>query len=130
MQGLARVNDDLVHALSRRMSEQGTTDRIATVDQDATIIESHKREALATYVGVRGYQPMVAVWAERNVVLADEFRDGNVPAHMRVLDCARRAFAALPSSIATFYYRADSASHDKVPLRAKRAACRGKRPRN
>jgi hypothetical protein len=29
--------------------------KIATVDQDATIIESRKREALYTYEGSRGY---------------------------------------------------------------------------
>jgi hypothetical protein len=38
------------------------------------------REALYTYEGSRGYQPMLAVWAEMDGVLADEFRDGNVPA--------------------------------------------------
>ena len=53
--------------------------RIATIDQDAAIIESRKREALHTYAGERGYQPMLPVWAEMNLV-ADEFRDGNVPA--------------------------------------------------
>ena len=36
----------------------------ATVDQDATIVESPKREAQRTYEGTRGCQPMVAVWAE------------------------------------------------------------------
>jgi YD repeat-containing protein len=33
--------------------------RIATVDQDATIIESRKQQALPTYEGERGYQPML-----------------------------------------------------------------------
>ena len=31
---------------------------------------------------MRGYQPMLAVWAETGLVLADQFRDGNVPAIM------------------------------------------------
>jgi len=70
--------------------------KIATVDQDATIIESRKREALRAYEGERGYQPMLAVWAETNVILADEFRDGNVPAMMAPLNVAKAAFAALP----------------------------------
>src|SRR5579875_2587608 len=76
---------------------------------DVTIIESRKREALATYEGERGYQPMLAVWAEMNVVLADEFRDGNVPAQMAPLSVARAAFAALPKTVKTYYYRGDSA---------------------
>ena len=66
-------------------------ERMATVDQDATIIESHKREALRTYEGERGYQPMLAVWAEMDAILADEFRDGNVPAMMAPLEVAKRA---------------------------------------
>lgn len=55
-------------------------EKIATVDLDATIIESWKREARPTYAGVTGYQPVLALWAEMNVVVADEFRAGNVPA--------------------------------------------------
>ena len=106
--GLGEVNRELVLELGRRCAEQ----RIATVDQDATIIESHKREALRTYEGERGYQPMLAVWAEMDAVLADEFRDGNVPAMMSPLTVAQRAFAALPETVKEFYYRGDSASHE------------------
>src|ERR1039458_1387244 len=91
--GLGVVNRELVRELGRRCPEQ----RIATVDRDATIIESRKQEALRTYEGERGYPPMLAVWAERNVVLADEFRDGNVPAMMAPLTVAKQAYAALDS---------------------------------
>ena len=62
--------------VGRRCADQ----KIATIDQDATLIESRKQEALRSYAGERGYQPMLAVWAEMNLVVADEFRDGNVPA--------------------------------------------------
>ena len=69
--GLGRVNGDLIEALGQRCPNQ----KIATVDQDATIIEGRKQEAKPTYEGERGYQPMLAVWAETSVVLADEFRE-------------------------------------------------------
>jgi hypothetical protein len=108
LEGLGRVNRDLVQRCGERCPDQ----RIATVDQDATIIESHKREALPTYEGVRGYQPMLAVWAETGLVLADQFRDGNVPAMMEPLAVAQRAFAALPSTVKEYYYRGDSACHE------------------
>jgi len=72
LQGLGQVNRDLLQVLGRRCPDQ----KIATVDLDATIIESRKREALPTYEGECGYQPMLAVWAELDVVLADQFRDG------------------------------------------------------
>lgn len=108
LRGLGLVNRDLVQGLGERCPDQ----RIATVDQDATIIESRKQEALRSYEGERGYQPMLAVWAEMNVVLADEFRDGNVPAMMEPLGVAQRAFAALPKTVNTYYYRGDSACHE------------------
>jgi hypothetical protein len=108
LEGLGRVNRDLVQHFGERVPDQ----RLATVDQDATIIESHKREALPTYEGVRGYQPMLAVWAETGLVLADQFRDGDVPAPMEPLEVARRAFAALPSTVQEHYYRGDSACHE------------------
>jgi len=108
LQGLAQVNVDLVRAVAARCPDQ----RIATIDQDATIHESHKREALAHYDNGRGYQPMTAVWAEVNLVVADQFRDGNVPASFAPLPVAQAAFAALPATIQEYYYRGDSACHE------------------
>jgi len=69
--------------------------------------------ALPTYEGARGYQPMPAVGAEMDAVLADEFRDGNVPAQMAPLTLAKAAFAALPSTVSSYFYRGDSACHEK-----------------
>jgi hypothetical protein len=108
LEGLGRVNRDLVQGCGARCPQQ----RLATVDQDATIIASRKQQALVTYEGTRGYQPMLAVWAEMNLVLADEFRDGNVPAQMEPRRVAQRAFAALPSTVREYYYRGDSACHE------------------
>jgi hypothetical protein len=99
LEGWGRVNRDLV----QRCGERGPEQRIATVDQDATIIESHKQQALPTDEGMRGYQPMLAVWAETGLVLADQFRDGNVPAQMEPLAVAQRAFAAVPSTVREYY---------------------------
>jgi hypothetical protein len=106
--GLGSVSRDLVQHCGERVPDQC----LATVDQDATIIESHKQQALPTYEGTRGYQPMLAVWAETGLVLADQFRDGNVPAQMEPLEVAQRAFAALPSTVQEYYYRGDSACHE------------------
>jgi len=106
--GLGEVNRELVQELAKRCPDQ----RVVTVDMDATIIESRKREALRTYEGERGYQPMLAVWAEMDVVLADEFRDGNVPAMMAPWPVAKRAFAAVPQTGVSYYFRGDSACHE------------------
>lgn len=110
---LQEVQRGLVRRIARLYEKQGQPQRIATVDQDATILESHKQAAYAHYEGGKGYQPMVAVWAEADLVLADEFRDGNVPAKQDPLTCAKLAFAALPESVTQRYFRGDSACHEK-----------------
>jgi hypothetical protein len=88
---------------------------VATIDVDATILESHKRSARTTYDGRTGYQPVV--WAEQEVILADEFRDGNVPAgsgNRRLVECA---VAALPPGVDQVLVRADSAAYEHELLR-------------
>jgi hypothetical protein len=67
-----------------------------TLDVDAHLVESSKRTALPTYEGYRGYQPLLVAWAEGGLVLADQFRDGNVPASSRIKELVDEAFAALP----------------------------------
>ena len=112
VQGLQQVQAGVVRRVAKLYAEQGRGLKIATIDQDATIIESHKQAALAHYEGGRGYQPMVAVWAEADLVVADEFRDGNVPARQAPLACAQMAFAALPETLQTRYFRGDSGCHE------------------
>ena len=70
LQGLQQVQRALLAKLARIIQ----LPTVATIDQDATIIESRKQQAFYTYKGMKGYQPMVAAWAEAELVLADEFR--------------------------------------------------------
>lgn len=105
LQALDAVN----RALIVRGANRATTE--ATVDHDGTIIESHKRDAKVAYEGTRGFQPLVAVWAEEELVVADEFRDGNVAGGEDPLSSVKRAFASLPPWVVTRRYRADSASY-------------------
>lgn len=113
---LQEVQSGLVRRIARLYEKQGQPQRMATVDQDATIIESHKQAAYYHYGEGKGYQPMVAVWAEADLVLADEFRDGNVPAKQDPLNCAKLAFAALPETVTQRYFRGDSACHENELL--------------
>lgn len=106
--GLAAVNRDIVGELGRRCPDQ----KIATVDLDATIIESHKRQAQPTYQGTTGYQPLLALWAEMDVVLAEQFRDGHTPAIQEPLAVAQRAFEALPETVNEYYFRGDAACYE------------------
>jgi hypothetical protein len=107
LRGLQAVLGVSARAAAERQA--GGPPTVATVDMDATVVESWKRAAQWTYTGVKGYQPEVAVWAEAGAILATEFRDGNVPAAKSPLDCVRAAFAELPASVTARGFRGDSA---------------------
>jgi hypothetical protein len=113
LRALAQVNQELVQTIGRRCAEQ----KIATVDLDATVIESWKREAKPTYEGCTGYQPMLALWAEMDLVVADEFRDGNVGAQVELLEVTQRALAALPETVEERYFRGDAACYEQTLLK-------------
>ena len=83
----------------------------ATIDHDGTIIEAHKRDAQVAYGGTRGFQPWVAVWAEQQLVVSDEFRDGNVAGGEDPLSSVKRAFANLSPWVVERRFRADSAAY-------------------
>jgi hypothetical protein len=108
LRGLAQVNVELLN----RVAVQGTSST-ATLDHDATIQESHKQESLAHYKGGRGYQPAVIYWAEQDLVVADEYRDGNVPAGMANLRLIQRGFTSLPATVTEYGFRADSACYEE-----------------
>lgn len=113
LRGLARVNVEFV----RQVAARGSLTK-ATLDHDATIQESHKREAQWHYKKGRGYQPAVIYWAEQDLVVGDEYRDGNVPAGMGNLALIRRGFAALPpGAIRQHFFRADSACYEEAVLK-------------
>jgi Transposase DDE domain group 1 len=93
-------------------------ERTVTLDVDAHIVESSKREALPTYTGERGYQPLLVSWAETGLVLADEFRDGNVPASVNIKELVDTAATTLPARAAGWQIqvRSDSAAYEYAIL--------------
>jgi len=112
LRGLAHANTTLL----QQVAAQGRSSK-ATLDHDATIQESHKQESLAHYKGGRGYQPAVIYWAEQDLVVADEYRDGNVPAGMDNLRLIQRGFASLPATVTEYGFRADSACYEETVLK-------------
>jgi hypothetical protein len=112
LQGLSAANRRLMAWLQERAPQA-----VATIDVDATILDSQKRSALTTYDGRSGYQPVVALWAEQDVVLADEFRDGNVPAGSGNRRVVEQALAALPAGVDEVRLRGDSALYEQALLR-------------
>lgn len=72
----SRINRELIAAIQRK--DPSST---ATLDIDATLVETRKRQALFCYKGSRAYQPLNVYWAEAELLIHIEFRDGNVPAN-------------------------------------------------
>ena len=105
LRALEKVNRTVIERGAERSQTQ------ATIDHDGTIIEAHKREATVAYEGTRGFQPLVAVWAEQQLIVADEFRDGNVAGGEDPLSSVERAFANLPAWVTARRFRADSAAY-------------------
>jgi hypothetical protein len=108
-----------VGAANRRVLavvQQQAPQTTATLDVDATILEAHKRTAAVTYAGPRGYQPVIAVWAEQDLIVHDEFRDGNVPAGCGNERMLERAVAALPPGLTQIFIRGDSALYEQAVL--------------
>lgn len=109
LRSLWSVNLALIQFLQAQRSQP-----IATLDMDATLVETHKRQALHCYKGFKAYQPLNCWWAEHQVMLYSEFRDGNVPAgyeHLRVLKDSLAVAAA--AGVKKVRLRADSAAYQQ-----------------
>ena len=112
LKGLGRVNQDLVAAVQRKHPEQ-----VATLDQDATLVETSKEGALYSYQHFKAYQPLNTYWAEPGLVLHTEFRDGNVPAGHEQLRVLKAALAMLPAGVERVRLRSDTAGYQQELLR-------------
>ena len=108
LQGLWRVNRSLLGFAQEHA--QATT---ATLDMDATLIETHKRDALFCYKKFKAYQPLNCWWAEQDAMLYSEFRDGNVPAGHEQLRVLKDCLPHLPDSVKKVSLRSDTAGYQE-----------------
>jgi hypothetical protein len=91
--------------------------KVATLDMDATLVETSKAEALYCYKGFRSYQPVNTWWAEQGVVVHTEFRDGNVPPGYEQLRLFEEALSCLPEGVEQVRLRSDSAGYQHKLLK-------------
>ena len=112
MAGLGATSRTLVAGVQR-----GARARTATLDGDATLVESPQGYRSVAYDGTRGYRPVVVFWAEQDLVLHDQFRDGHVPAGCGNVRVLKQAVANLPQGITQLFLRADSALYETAVLR-------------
>jgi hypothetical protein len=104
--GLEQVIADVVAKVQSWVPQ-----KTATLDMDATLDEVHKRTALFCYKHFRAYQPLNTWWAEHEMVLHSEFRDGNVPAGYEQLRVFKRSLELLPEGVEKVYLRSDTAGY-------------------
>jgi hypothetical protein len=110
--GFAKVNRSMLGFL-----QTNRPCATATLDMDATLVETHKSEALFGYKGFRCYQPLNTWWAEQEVIVHTEFRDGNVPAGYKQLRVFKEALTCLPQGVEKVRLRSDTAGYQHELLR-------------
>jgi hypothetical protein len=112
LRGFCGVNKELV-GFAQKHNPQDT----ATLDTDATLVETHKADALWCYKHFKSYQPLNVWWAEQGMVLHTEFRDGNVPAGYEQLRVFQEALEVLPEGVKRVRMRSDTAGYQHDLLR-------------
>lgn len=106
MQSLIKVNKRVLKtALHHR--------RGVTLDIDATEIISQKADAKWTYKKNQGYMPMVGHIAEVGMVVACDFRSGNVSPAKENLEFIQQCQSALPQDCFIESLRIDAAGYQK-----------------
>jgi hypothetical protein len=106
LSALVKVNRDFVASVQKRHPRAD-----ATLDMDATLVATQKDDALFSYKGYKAYQPFNVWWAEQELVLHTEFRDGNVPAGYEQLRVLKEALDLLPEGVENVYLRSDTAGY-------------------
>lgn len=106
LRALGLINRDQIAELQRRRPES-----TATLDMDATLVETCKDEALYCYKKFKAYQPLNTYWAEQGVVLHSEFRDGNVGAGQDQLRVLQESLEMLPEGVEKVRLRSDTAGY-------------------
>jgi len=87
-----------------------------TLDVDAHLVETAKANAFYCYDGYKAFQPIEVEWAETGLVLAEEFRQGNVLAGKDIKRVVDEAFDMLPAGEWKVKVRSDSAAYQQDVL--------------
>jgi hypothetical protein len=112
LKGLREVHREFMAWVQRYSPEE-----TATLDMDATLVETHKKKAMHCYKSYKAYQPMNVYWAEQGIVAHTEFRDGNVPAGYEQQRILEETLEMLPEGIKKVRVRSDTAGHQNQLLK-------------
>jgi hypothetical protein len=106
LKGLSRINAELV-----KFIQMYSLHHEATLDIDATLVETCKSKALFCYKGFKSYQPLNVYWDEQGIIVLSEYRDGNVPAGHEQLRVFIEALAMMPPDVMKVSTRSDTAGY-------------------
>jgi hypothetical protein len=112
LRALVDVRKDFVASVQRRCPQKE-----ATLDMHATLVQTHKNGALYCYKHYTAYQPLNTYWAEQDLVLHSEFRDGNVWAGFEQLRVFKESLDLLLPGVEKVFLRSDSAGYQHDLLR-------------
>lgn len=84
-----------------------------TLDQDATFIPTHNKNALFNYLKEQSYAALNTFCSDYDVMVGTQYRDGNVPAGYGQLDELKRVLSQLPVGITKVSLRSDSAGYQE-----------------
>jgi hypothetical protein len=110
--GFSAVNAEML-----AFAQRNNPCKTATMDLDATLVETLKEDALCCYKGYRAYQPLNAWWAEQELFVHTEFRAGNVPAGFELKRFLDEALRLLPDGVERVRMRSDTAGYQHDLLR-------------
>lgn len=121
LSGLQGVNREFVKRgwnLYERSGREKLTR--ATLEIDATFMETQKRDALSCYKHFDAYSSLIVRWAEMRFAIWNEFRDGNVPPAYRNAEALTESIGYLNDELAItdVWVRSDAAAHQESILKA------------
>jgi hypothetical protein len=112
LMGLMRCNAAFAAEVQRRSLE-----KTATLDMDATLSQTYKKDAEYCYLKYKAYQPLNFYWAEQQLIIFSQFRDGNVPASYGLLPAFEQALEFVPAGVKMVCLRSDAAGYQEDLLK-------------
>jgi len=110
--GLREPNRQVIQSYIEKMKPG----QEVTLDVDAHLVETTKANAFYCYDGRKAFQPIEVEWAETGLVLAEEFRQGNVLAGTDMKRIVDEALEILPAGEWKVKVRSDSAAYQQDVL--------------
>jgi hypothetical protein len=88
-----------------------------TLDQDATYTPTETEGALVNYKGFRSFEALNLYCPEYDMMIATQFRDGNVTPGFGQLEQLQEVISRLPVGVQEVYFRSDTAGYQTKLLK-------------